>query len=289
MASPTPPAPPRRRILGVSTKMYFSLARTRSYLEALGALLAADDSRHVLDRVDVFVCPDFVSLAGAVQQAAAACPRLQIGAQDCCGWAGPPALPDDYGAFTGCTSPAVLADVGARIVAVGHAERRRLLAETDATTAAKAAAAVRHGLVPLVCVGEGQVAGGSANHESADARAAAAAVIIVQVDAVLAAIPDDAPVLLAYEPIWAIGGAHPASAAYVRAVVASVRRGSVGIQRRIAAGHGAQTRILYGGSAGPGTFEQLAGGEDAVDGLFLGRFGHDPDTFLRTAKELAEV
>ncbi|KAL1897651.1 hypothetical protein Sste5346_003959 [Sporothrix stenoceras] len=269
-----PASDKRRPILGVSTKMYFTLSKTRSYVDELLTLLAADDNKSITDKIDLFVCPDTLSLPSVVEQVHSAGLPLLPGAQDC--------ADTDYGAFTGFTSPAVLADVGARLVEVGHAERRRLLGETDATTAAKAKAAVKNGLIPLVCVGEIAAPESDATEEEGfrGAAAAAASTVIAQIAPVLESVPDDAEVLLAYEPVWAIGAAQPASAAYVRAVVSCIRDKSPAIQRRGAA----RTRILYGGSAGPGLFEQLGG---AVDGLFLGRFGHDPKQFLKTAHEVA--
>ena len=267
-----PSSPEKRRpILGVSTKMYFSLARTRSYVDKVLALLA--DQKAIFDRIDVFVCPDAVSLPSVVEQVKSSGLPLLAGGQDCAA--------DDYGAFTGFLSPAVLAECGARLVEVGHAERRRLLGETDTTTAAKAAAAARNGLIPLVCVGETALpVKMSTDADVAASAAAAVATVIDQITPVLDGLPDDAEVLLAYEPVWAIGAAQPASAAYVRAVVSGIRDRSLSIQRRGAA----RTRILYGGSAGPGLFEQLHG---TVDGLFLGRFGHDAKQFLKTAQEVA--
>ncbi|CAK7197911.1 hypothetical protein SEUCBS139899_000561 [Sporothrix eucalyptigena] len=262
------PPEKHRPILGVSTKMYFTLARTRSYVNEVLSLLA--DQKSILDRIDVFVCPDAMSLPSVVDQVKSSGLPLMTGGQDCAA--------DDYGAFTGFLSPAVLADCGARLVEVGHAERRRLLGETDTTTAAKAAAAARNGLIPLVCVGETMSPDKTNVEASADA---AAATVIDQITPVLNGLPDDAEVLLAYEPVWAIGAAQPASAAYVRAVVSGIRDRCPSIQRRGAA----RTRILYGGSAGPGLFAQLDG---AVDGLFLGRFGHDPKQFLKTAQEVAD-
>ncbi|OAA65201.1 triosephosphate isomerase [Niveomyces insectorum RCEF 264] len=248
------PVEKRRPILGVSTKMYFSVARTREYVDALGVRFAADNNNNtatasLLDRLDVFVIPDFVTLSATVAQ----------------------------------------------LRAVDARPRR----ETDATTAAKAAAAARHGLVPLVCVGEVDPPPGNTTADGghdATAAAAAAATVLAQVTPVLAAVPDDAEVLIAYEPVWAIGAAQPASAAHVRAVVSGVRVGCAvvsGVRAGCAAalqqrggGGNARMRILYGGSAGPGLFKQLAG---VVDGLFLGRFGHDPDAFMQTAREIAET
>ncbi|TLD21937.1 hypothetical protein PspLS_08241 [Pyricularia sp. CBS 133598] len=197
------------------------------------------------------------------RQLRAAFSPILPGAQDC--------YSEDAGAYTGEVSPAVLAEVGCRIVELGHAERRRLFAETDATTAAKAAAVVRNGMIPLVCVGE---------TARQDDISAAVADVAAQVQAVMAAVPDDAEVVLAYEPVWAIGAAQPAAAEYVVSVTRGIR------ELECVRAREGPVRILYGGSAGPGLFEKL---KDGVDGLFLGRFAHDPEQFIRTIQEVSEA
>ncbi|KAG7133327.1 putative triosephosphate isomerase like protein [Verticillium longisporum] len=255
---------PRRRLIGLSTKMYFSPSRTKEYLDALLPRLATCPGPHA---IDIFLIPDFLSLPAAVTQTGTA--PLLLGAQDC--------YAEDAGAYTGEISPASLAELGVRIVELGHAERRRLFGETDASTAAKAAAAARNGLIPLVCVGEldRPLAAG----DEAGAQAAAEA-LRPQVESVLAAVPPAAEVVLAYEPVWAIGAAEPAAAEHVLGVVRAVRA------MACVQGREGRVRILYGGSAGPGTFARLKGG---VDGLFLGRFGHDVDRFWRTVEEVASA
>lgn len=262
-------SPPRRRLVGVSTKMYFSAARTRQYVSDVLEQLSPD----LLADVDVFLVPDHLTLASVVDQVARSrTPGVLVGAQD--------AFWEDAGAYTGAASPAVLAELGARLVELGHAERRRICGETDADAARKAAAAARNGLVPLVCVGEraGGPSGGGGPLSMAVGECAA------QVAAVMAAVPDDdeggAEVVLAYEPVWAIGAAEPASAEHVVAVVAALRELPCVKARRGA------TRIIYGGSAGPGLFEKLKG---SVDGLFLGRFAHDPAAFVKTIQEVASA
>ncbi|KAI8950057.1 triosephosphate isomerase [Xylaria longipes] len=274
--------PSRRRLVGVSTKMYFSFARTTTYISTLLRLLS-DLSPEVLTSlqdIDIFVIPDHVSLTtviSQIRQESNACPvPILPGAQD--------AFHEDMGAFTGEISPAVLAEVGCRILELGHAERRRFFGETDETTGKKAAAAARNGIVPLVCVGERTkppiVASSSSQeeHEILDTQAALPE-IRVQVEAVLNAVPDATEVILAYEPVWAIGAAAPASASYVVAVTRAIRDLECVRRRSVDS-----TRILYGGSAGPGLFERLS---DGVDGLFLGRFAHDPEHFVKTIIEVA--
>jgi triosephosphate isomerase (TIM) len=253
--------PPRRRIVGVSTKMYFSAARTAAYTRSVLSQLSHNPS--LLDDIDVFILPDHITLGSVISQVqASSTPKVLVGAQN--------ASHADDGAHTGEVSPQVLAEVGCRIVMVGHAERRRVWGETDAHTTAKAAAVVRNGLVPLVCIGE---------QREGDVDAAVRDCGL-QVEAVLAAVPDEAEVILAYEPIWAIGAAEPAGAEYVLDVVRDIR--ALGcVQRRKGL-----TRIVYGGSAGPGLFEKL---KEGVDGLFLGRFGHDPEQFYKTVLEVASA
>lgn len=249
--------PPRRRLVGVSTKMYFSAARTNSYTTALTTALATTPT--LTTNTDIFLLPDHLTLATVAAHLTTTHTPILPGAQDTF-W-------EDTGAYTGATSPAVLAELGCRIVELGHAERRRLFGESDADVARKAAAVVRNGMVPLVCVGE----------RSRGAVSMAVGDCAMQVDAVLGAVPGEAEVILAYEPVWAIGAAEPAGAEHVVGVVEAIRalpcvKGRKGL-----------VRIIYGGSAGPGLFAKLS---SAVDGLFLGRFAHDPEAFIQTIREV---
>ncbi|EJP65994.1 mitochondrial triosephosphate isomerase [Beauveria bassiana ARSEF 2860] len=257
----TPPPPRRRRLVGLSSKMYFSLSQTESYTADVLARLAALPPALLAD-TDVFILPDFLTVAATAARIAANGLPVWSGAQDC-HW-------EDRGSFTGEVSPAVLRDVGARIVAVGHAERRRLFAEDDAVVAKKAAAASRNGMVPLVCVGE----------ETEGDVGVAVAECRTQVEAVVGALADDAELVLAYEPVWAIGASQPAGDAHVLGVVAGLRELDCVKNRK------GTTRVVYGGSAGPGLYERLKTG---LDGLFLGRFAHDPERFVQTVKEVAEA
>ena len=287
--------------------MYFSAKRTESYVQSVLELLESDMSPLMAGYndacgMDVFVVPDHVTLANAVRQVNdSAIPEyVWIGAQDC--------YSEDAGSFTGEVSPAVLAEVGCKIVEVGHAERRRLFGETDRDVAAKAAAVLRNGMVPLVCVGEVSRPLGTNSSEDVEV---AAAEVMGQVEVVLDALtpplsssnttnkPVD--VVLAYEPVWAIGAKEPAPVEHVRGVVRLIRR-SEAVKRWEGRGDGWTVRIVYGGSAGPGLWEKLqgvvkkeGGDEDeeeeaddaAVDGLFLGRFAHDPEQFFKTLYEVS--
>ncbi|KAI1431185.1 triosephosphate isomerase [Xylaria sp. CBS 124048] len=277
--SSSPPA--SRRLVGVSTKMYFSFAQTTTYVCKLLSLLSDLPPETIanLKNTDIFIIPDHISLTSVISQLRTDGNNISnpnpipilAGAQD--------AFHEDTGAFTGEVSPSVLAEVGCRILELGHAERRRLFAETDETTAKKAAAASRNGIVPLVCIGE-RTKPKTPDQEIPDISAALAE-IRPQVWAVLDAVPPTADVILAYEPIWAIGASAPASAPYVVAVARAIRDLEC-VSRRPAG----STRILYGGSAGPGLFEKI---KEGVDGLFLGRFAHDPEQFVKTILEVVSA
>lgn len=244
----------RRRVVAVGLKSYLGYAQTLDWLAALPGLLA-----EVAGRVDVVVLPVAPALPRAVDAGREA--GFAVGAQDVSDR--PP------GAYTGEVPAALLRELGVRYVEVGHAERRGLFGEGDDRVAAKTAAAVGQGLVPLVCVGEGRL-----GETSPTEPARAAAESIAQLDRTLAAVPVDVPVLVAYEPVWAIGAAEPAPVEHVRTVAAALRQR---LEEYPAA------RLVYGGTAGPGLFPQLS---DAVDGLFLGRRAHDPRALGQVLSEV---
>ncbi|KAF2113379.1 Triosephosphate isomerase [Lophiotrema nucula] len=251
-----PPLPRPRRIVGTSLKMYFDLQSTLSYVRGVYQL----DGEAWNANVDLFVIPDFVTLMESAKILESS--SVMLGAQDTF-W-------EDKGAYTGEVSPLTIRQAGARIVEIGHAERRRHFGETNETVAKKAEAAARNGLIPLVCIGE-------KTHHSIASAAVGMAVeeCKPQVTSVLAAVPDDAEVILAYEPVWAIGAAEPADPDHVVNVTQELRK--------LAAGRKGTTRIVYGGSAGPGTFAKMAEG---VDGLFLGRFAHDINNLKKVIEEV---
>jgi triosephosphate isomerase len=247
--------------LGVSLKLYLDHATTLGWVSEVVAI--AGRSPAVVDgRVDLAVLPSFVSI-----DAASVITRntpVDLGAQDLA-WA-------DHGAYTGEVSGADLAALGCRYVEVGHAERRRLFGEDDKIVAAKFAAAVRNGLVPILCVGE-------TDHVGTDT---AAEFCVAQVQSALAEVDRGVPeLIIAYEPVWAIGADRPAGVDHVRSVCAGIADG-VGDDQRLS-----RVRVIYGGSAGPGLLTEL--GADAVDGLFLGRFAHDPAALAAVIDEASAL
>lgn len=241
--------------IGVSLKTYFTHARTTAWARDV-ADLAMTHPAVVSGAVDLFVVPTFPSLVPV--RAALEGTRVHLGAQDL-SWA-------DAGAFTGEVSGAELREVGCELVEIGHAERRRMFAEDDIVTARKAAAAARNGLVPLICIGE------NVRIDVPDA----ARTTISQVLAALEDVPSEAEVVIGYEPNWAIGQTEPAPPEHVVGVTTRLRD-ALSHRRGV-------TRILYGGSAGPGMFTDVAEG---VDGLFLGRFAHDVANFRLVIQEIA--
>lgn len=280
-----------RPLVGVSTKMYFTHARTTSFVSSVLSLLSskAPGSTTLLrEKVDAFIIPDFVSVPATIAaiSTSGTAGNIVVGAQDCA------AATEDFGAYTGEVSAAVLREVGCGIVEVGHAERRRLFGETDDVTAAKAAATARNEMVPLVCVGEVAAPPSPALNSSSSAAGGgdrgndslkvgiqrAAKEVLSQVRAVLEKLDGAADVVLAYEPVWAIGAPQPASADHVKGVVRLVR------ESEVVMGRSGRTRIVYGGAAGPGLWKRLEG---EVDGLFLGRFAHDPEQFVKLLYEVA--
>lgn len=247
-----------KRIVGTSLKMYFDLPSTTKYLGAVARISSAAEKANI----DLFVIPDFVTITSAKSQLENT--SIWIGAQDC--------YSEDKGAYTGEVSPLTLSQAGVKIVEIGHAERRKLFGETDADVAKKAAAVVRNGMIPLICIGEK-----NKSNIASQAVGIAVSECKPQIEAALSEIPDDAEVVFGYEPVWAIGASQPAGADHVVAVTQNLRS--------LVASRKGRTRILYGGSAGPGTFQDL---KEGVDGLFLGRFAHDPGNLQKVIQEMTE-
>jgi triosephosphate isomerase len=242
----------------------------RDSLRWLGELRHEVDARPALaaGRVVPFVIPSFPMLPAAGEIIAGS--PLVLGAQNC-GWADGP--------WTGELSPSLLAELGVGLVEIGHAERRRHFGEDDAMIALKVRAADDAGVTPLLCVGE-EFRGSEAASDTGAADAAR--FVFGQIEAAVGGDWDlAARLVIAYEPVWAIGAAEPASAEYVSAVVR--------VLRELLRAHGLQDLpVIYGGSAKPGLLPTLSG----VSGLFLGRFAHDAANFgkvLDEALSLAEA
>jgi len=179
----------------------------------------------------------------------------------------------DKGAYTGEISGAMLAKLGCTYVVVGHSERREMHAETDAVVSAKAQAAYRHGLVPIVCVGEGleiRQAGDQVEHTLAQVDGSLAGITAAQAETVV----------IAYEPVWAIGTGEVATPADAQEVCGAIRG-------RLAELYSAEladkVRILYGGSVKASNVAAIMAEKD-VDGALIGGASLDPDEFVAIAR-----
>ncbi|PLN85058.1 Triosephosphate isomerase [Aspergillus taichungensis] len=277
MASITYPVLPKNLLI-ISLKMYFNPTRTIEYLQGLLApqndiVRPANRTKLLLalipDFLTIYPCNEIIQKYNASQpQDPTQPPPFLLGAQDCF-W-------EPEGAYTGEVSPQALRSMGVSIVELGHAERRAIFGETDDQAAKKAAAACAQGMVPLVCIGEVTAPGAVASA----AVGLAVDECAVQVRAVLRAISDDAPVIFAYEPVWAIGQPKPAGVDHIAAVVEGIK--AVVGQRK------GDVRILYGGSAGPGLWGPGGLGK-AVDGMFLGRFAHEVEGVRKVVREVEET
>lgn len=252
---------PPQLILGVSLKLYLTIAESVEWARGVAQIV----NRHpavLSGAVQVFALPSLTALH-AVQKALGDSP-VAVGAQDA-HWA-------DRGAYTGAISPADLREVGCQFVEVGHAERRSLFGESDEIVARKFASIVRNRLTPVLCVGE-DVAGDV--HAAVTACASQLAVAIGRLES---SIRTD--IVVAYEPVWAIGQSAPAPAAHVQAVTEAIRD-TLAAHPQIE-----NAWVIYGGSAQTGFLSQLG---DSVDGLFLGRFAHDPAEFAKILDEAAAL
>lgn len=242
-----------RVTVGVSLKMYFGHREAREWFARVAELAKRHPAVSTGD-VEFFVIPTYLQIARAIE-AFEGTPTI-IGAQD--------AAAEDSGAFTGEVSPSELAEIGVGVVEIGHAERRRLFGDTDDVVRAKTHAALRNGLRPVLCIGE---------EHRAEPSVAAARTVTQLADA-LAGAPAG-PLIVAYEPVWAIGAPQPAPVEHIRTVTLALREA-------VAARPG--TCVIYGGSAGPGLLTRIG---DAADGLFLGRFAHDPASLEAVLDEAA--
>jgi len=212
------------------------------------------------DKVDVTVLPPFTDLRSVQTLVDGDKLRLSYGAQDL--------SQHDSGAYTGEISGAFLAKLGCTYVAVGHSERRTYHTEDDATVASKAAAAFRHGLIPIVCIGEHLDVREAGNHVEYN---------LTQLRGSLAGLTPEqlANVVIAYEPVWAIGTGRVASSADAQEVCGAIRTELAALTTpQVADG----IRVLYGGSMNAKNAAELVAQPD-VDGGLVGGASLDGEQF----------
>lgn len=242
----------RKPLIAANWKMYKTPVQAQEFTKHFLPLVANHE------RDEIVLCPSFTSLSVVV--AAVTGSGVGVGAQNM--------YSADEGAFTGETSPVMLKAIGVSHVILGHSERRQYFAETDETINKKLKLALRHGLVPIVCVGEvlAEREGGKTNE-----------VLLRQTRGVLAGIEgaQAAPIVIAYEPVWAIGTGKTATP-QIASEAHGVIRGEVA---QLLGGEVADAmRILYGGSVKPENASALMA-EEEIDGALVGGASLDPQSF----------
>ena len=228
--------------------------------EAVELVRAMRPGLEEIGMVERLVCPPFVSLA-AVSAELRGSP-IGVGAQNI--------YHEEKGAYTGEISPLMIKPL-AQYVVIGHSERRQYFGETDDSVNLKVKAALRHGLIPIVCVGE--------RLEERDGGQAEA-VVRRQTRGALAGLDDLGPTIIAYEPVWAIGTGRAATADQASAICAVIRD-TVNEQFGAAAGDG--LRIQYGGSVTPANIAEFVG-EDQIDGALVGGASLKADDFIEIVR-----
>jgi triosephosphate isomerase (TIM) len=250
-----------------------------THLEAIGLVqkLAFSLKEPELEAAEVVVLPPFTALRSV--QTLVTGDKLEVGygAQDLSA--------QDSGAYTGEVSGAMLAALACRYVVVGHSERRALHGEDDAVVAAKVQAALRHGLVPILCVGEGLEVRRSGEHVAHCTRQLDAALEGLTAEQLTGAgSVNGGGVVIAYEPVWAIGTGEVATPEDAQEVCGALRS-------RLAERFGGETagvvRILYGGSVKAANTAGILAGPD-VDGALVGGASLDADEFAQICRTAAD-
>jgi triosephosphate isomerase len=230
-------------------------------VQKLSYLLNSDDA----EQVEVVVCPAFTALRAVQTLIDADKLPFLLGAQN--------VHPDDKGAFTGEISPPMLKALKVRYVIVGHSERRQLFGEDDPLVNRKVRAVFANGMVPILCVGETldeREAGGTESKVAQQIRRALDNVPAEQI----------AELVVAYEPIWAIGtgrNAEPADAGRVTELIRST------LAERVEAGVADAVRVQYGGSVKPGNIRDFMA-HPQIDGALVGGASLDPEEFALIVK-----
>ncbi|WP_370880114.1 triose-phosphate isomerase [Labrys monachus] len=249
----------KRPWIGTSWKMNKTRAEAEAFARALAASKVAS-TRKVLP----FVIPPFTAIAGVAEILSGT--AVRVGAQNM-HWA-------EAGAWTGEISAPMIKDAGATMVELGHSERRIHFGETDETVALKVKAALAHGLLALVCVGDTRAEFEAGATASALAR---------QVEAVFSVTEPSqlSRVVIAYEPVWSIGeGGVPADPDFADEQHALIKKQAV-------ARYGMPIDVVYGGSVNPANCRELAA-RPSIDGLFIGRSAWDVQGYVGIVESVCE-
>ena len=251
----------RRPLISGNWKMNLNHFEAIQTVQKLAYLVGKDELEHV----DVSVHPPFTDIRSVQTLIDTDKLGYALGAQHC-HW-------DDKGAFTGEVAPVFLAKLNVRYVICGHSERRELFGETDEMVAKKVGAILAHGMTPIMCVGETLDEREAGNSEAR---------VLGQVRAGLhgRSAEQIGSMVIAYEPIWAIGTGRTATAEDAQEMCAAVRGCVADLAGADAA---AFVRVQYGGSVKSGTIAELIAQPD-VDGALVGGASLDPDEFARICK-----
>lgn len=230
-------------------------------LQKLAWLLPKD----IYQRADVSIHPPFTDIRTLQTSIEADRMDVLLGAQHC--------HYEVNGAFTGEVSPMFLQKLDVKLVICGHSERRDVFGETDEMVNAKVKAILKHNMTPIMCVGESLV-----EREAGETEAKVLGQVVNGLQGVKKA--EVGSMVIAYEPIWAIGTGRTATADDAQQVCASIR---AAVTASFGADAGASVRIQYGGSVKPGTTEELMAQPD-IDGALVGGASLDPDDFAQIVK-----
>jgi triosephosphate isomerase (TIM) len=248
---------PRKKLIAANWKMYKNPAQTKEFFRDFLPQIAGHE------RDEIVVCPPYIDLPVAIELAQGS--HIAIGAQNVY-W-------KDEGAFTGEISPGMLTTIGCTHVIIGHSERRQYFGETDDTVNLKLKAALEHGLTPIACVGE-----------VLEEREAGLTEDVLRRQCVRAfhaiSAKKAAKLVIAYEPVWAIGTgktATPQMAADAHVLIRGEAAKAFGDD------FANQLRILYGGSVKPDNAKALMS-EEEIDGALVGGASLDPKSFARIVK-----
>lgn len=244
----------RKPIIAGNWKMNKTLEEAQSFANEVKGNVPAKD------QVEAVICAPALFLDRLVQSVEGT--DVAIGAQNM--------HFEESGAFTGEISPVALQDLGVSYVIIGHSERREMFNETDETVNKKAQAAFKHGLVPIICVGETLE-----QRENGETKELVGA----QVEKALAGLTEEQvhQTVIAYEPIWAIGTGKSSTAADANEVCSHIRKV---VESNFSASAAEALRIQYGGSVKPENIKEYMNESD-IDGALVGGASLDPASFLK--------
>jgi len=243
-------------IIAGNWKMYKTIPEARELVTGIKEKLKATG------QVEVVVCPPFTALAPVAEVLKGS--GIGLGAQDLF-W-------EEEGAYTGEVSPVMLRDLGCQYVIIGHSERRQYFGETDETVNKKVKAALAHGLRPIICVGESL-----AQREAGETET----LVATQVEKALAGVEatEIPQIVIAYEPIWAIGTGRSSTGEDANQVIGLIRKTIARLYRQELAD---QVRIQYGGSVKPENIKEFMT-QPEIDGALVGGASLKVDSFLAIA------